>query len=90
MENSHITPTAIVGICGTSLNMERNTQTLDKKNAVGIKVSIKSPIVAVCVITEMPTMPTTANTVIAPKIRTNLRTTQTKRDFPCAEITSNI
>ena len=89
IEKSHITPIAIVGICGTLLRIERNTHTLDRKNAVGRKVSSKSPTAAVFVITDVPTMPKTEKTVIVAKSRINLRTIQRKRDFPCAEIVSN-
>lgn len=90
IEKSHITPTAIVEICGTPLNMERNTHTLDRKKAVGRKVSSSFPIDIVFVITDMPIIPKTAKAVIATKSNRNLRTTQRKSDFPCAEITSNI
>ena len=90
MENSHITPTAIVGICGILLNTERKMHTLDRKKAVGRKVISSSPMEAVFVMMTVPNIPITAKTVTVTNRTRNLRTIQRKRDFPCAEITSNI
>ena len=39
MEKSHITPAAIVGICGTLLNRDSTMHTLDRKKAVGRQFS---------------------------------------------------
>ena len=89
MENNHITPTAIVGICGTLLNKERAMHTLDRKKAVGKKVRSRSPAEAWVMVT-VPNIPTTAKTVTVTNSKRNLRTIHRKIDFPCAEITSNI
>ena len=90
IENSHITPAAIVGICGTLLNKERAMHTLDRKKAVGEKVRSSSPAGAVWVMVTVPNIPTTAKTVTITNSKRNLRTIHRKIDFPCAEITSNI
>lgn len=90
IENNHITPTTIVGICGTLLNNEINTHTLDRKKAGGRKVRNRSPTEAFIVITGVMNIPITAKLITSANNRKNLRTIQRKREFPCAEITSNI
>ena len=90
MENSHITPAAIVGICGTLLNRDSTMHTLDRKKAVGRKISSSSPTEAVFVMITVPSIPITAKIVTVTNSKRNLRTIHRKIDYPCAEITSNI
>lgn len=90
MEKSHSTPTAIAGIWGAFPSREINTLALERKNAVGKNVNSKSGIEFSPLMIAAPVIPARAKAQAAPNKRTNRRTTQPRRDLPCAEITSNM
>ena len=90
IEKSHNTPTAIVGIWGTSPSREMNTLALERKNAVGKNMNSKSEIEFSPLMIAMPIIPAKAKMKTTPNKRTYRRTIQPKRDLPCAEITSNV